>query len=66
MVGYSKANVKLLQLSKLKTALRNNAGTFLRMSLKIFDGNNLTHELLLTTKSRNAFNNTVSTNIKLS
>ena len=66
MVEYSKANGKLLQLNKLKTALRNNSGTFLRMSLKIFDGNNLTHELLLTTKLRNAFNNTVSTNIKLS
>ena len=41
----------------------------LRMSLKIFDGNNLPHELLLTTrentKLRNAFNNTMSTDLKL-
>ena len=39
------------------------------LSLKIFNGNNLPHELLLTTrqktKARNAFNNT-STNSKLS
>ena len=40
------------------------------MSLKILDGNNLPHELLLTnrqkTKLRNAFNNNMSTNLKLS
>ena len=41
------------------------------MSLKMFDGNNLPHELLLTTrqktKLRNAFNNNnMSTDIKLS
>ena len=40
------------------------------ISLKIFDGNDLLHELLLTTrqktKLRNAFNKNMSTNIKLS
>ena len=40
------------------------------MSLKMFAGNNLPHELLLTTrqktKLRNAFNNNMSTDIKLS
>ena len=40
------------------------------MSLKMFDGNNLPHELILTTgqktKLRNAFNNNMSTNTKLS
>ena len=40
------------------------------MSLKILDGNDLPHELLLTTrqktKLRNAFNNNMSTDIKLS
>ena len=39
------------------------------MSLKVFDGNDLPHELLLTTgkktKPRNAFNNNMSTDIKL-
>ena len=42
----------------------------MRISLKMFDGNNLPHELLLTTrqktKLRNAFNNNMSTDIKLS
>ena len=40
------------------------------MSLKMLDGNDLPHELLLTarqkTKLRNAFNNNISTGIKLS
>ena len=40
------------------------------MSLKMFDGDNLPHELLLTTrqktKLRNAFNNNMWTDIKLS
>ena len=40
------------------------------MSLKMFDGNYLPHELLLTarenTKLRNAFNNFMSTDLKLS
>ena len=40
------------------------------MSLKIFDGNCLPHESLLTTKQktklRNAFNNNMSTDLKLS
>ena len=72
MVEYNKVTVKLAdtQLKKLKTAAKNKAGTTLRTSLKMFDGNNLPHELLLTTrqktKLRNAFNNNMSTDIKLS
>ena len=43
----------------------------MRRSLKTFNGNNLPHELLLTTKQkkkevRNAFNNNASTDLKLS
>ena len=72
MVEYSKVNVKLsdTQLKKLKTAVKNKTGTTLRISLKMFNGNNLPHELLLTTrqktKLRNAFNNNMSTDLKLS
>ena len=64
MVEYSKVNRKLsdTQLKKLKTTLR--------ISLKMFNGNYLPHELLLTTKQktklRNAFNNNMSTDLKLS
>ena len=72
MVEYSKVNVKLTdtQLEKLKTDVNNKTGTTLRMSLKMFDRNNLPHELLLTTrqkaKLRNAFSNNMSTDLKLS
>ena len=54
MVEYSKANVRLsdTQLKKLKTAVKNKTGTTLRMSFKMFVGNDLPHELLLTTKQR--------------
>ena len=42
----------------------------MRIGLKIFDGNDLPHELLLTTKQktklRNEFNNNMSTDLKLS
>ena len=54
MVEYSKVNVKLTdtQLEKLNTSVKNKTGTTLRMSLKIFDGNDLPHELLLTTRQK--------------
>ena len=70
MVEFNKVNVKLSnnQLKKLKTAVKNKTGTTLRISSKMFNGNNLPHELLLTrqkTKVRNAFNN-MSTDLKLS
>ena len=54
MVEYSKVNVKLsdTQLKKLKTAVKNKTGTTLRINLKIFNGNNLPHELLLTTRQK--------------
>ena len=43
MVEYSKLNVKLsdTQLKNLKTAVKNKTGTVLRMSFKMFDGNDL-------------------------
>ena len=52
MIEYSKVNVKLLdtQLKKMKNAVKNKIGTTLRISLKMFNGNDLPHELLLTTK----------------
>ena len=64
MVDYSKVNVKLsnTQLKKLKGAVKNKTGATLRINLKMLNGNNLSHELILITrqetKLRNAFNNT--------
>ena len=72
MVEYTKVNVKLsnIRLNKLKDAVSNNTGTNLRINFKMFNGDNLPHELLLTTrqktKIRNAFNNNTSTDIKFS
>ena len=72
MVEYNKVHVKLSgsQLNKLKSATKNQTGVTLRINIKIFNGNNLTHELLLTTsqktKLRNALENNMSTDIKLS
>ena len=65
-------NVKLSdsQLNKLKNAVKNQTGVTLRINIKIFEGKNLPHELLLTTrqtiKLRNAFQNNMSTDITLS
>ena len=57
MVEYNTLNVKL-------------SNTTLRMNVKMFDGNNLHHELFLTTrqttKLRIAIENNMSTDIKLS
>ena len=72
MVECSQVNVKLrdAQLKKLKTAVKNKTGTTLRMSLKMVDGNNMPDDFLLTTrqktKPRNAFNNNISSDLKLS
>ena len=54
MLKYSKVSVKLtdIKLKKLKKAVKNKTGTTLRMSLKMFDGNDLPHKLLLTTRQK--------------
>ena len=68
MVEYSKVNVKLsdAQLKKFKTAVKNKVGTTLRMNLKMLDGNELSHELRQKAKLRNAFNNNMLTDLKVS
>ena len=49
---------------------RNRQGLTLRMNMKMFNENNLPHELLLTTrqktKLRNSFENNMSTDILIS
>ena len=59
-----------MQLKRLKTAVKDNTGATLRMNLEMINANDLPHELLLTerqkAKLRNAFNNNMSTHIKLS
>ena len=72
MDEYNTVNAKLSnsQLNKLKTVGRNNEGKTLRISARMFNSDNLPHELSLTTrqttKLRNAIENNISTDIKLS
>ena len=72
MVEYSKINCKLtkVKLNKLKKAVKTNEGATLRLGIKNFNNDELPHELLLTTrqntKLRNAINNNLATDIKLS
>ena len=71
MVEYSKVNVKLSnsQLNNLKTAAKNQTIVTLRMNIKMLNGDNLPYKLLLITRQktnlRNAFENNMSTEIKL-
>ena len=69
MVEYSKINCKLtnIQLNKLKKVVKSNEGTTLRLGIKNFNKDEL--ELLTTrqnTELRNAINNNLATDIKLS
>ena len=72
MVEYTKINCKLTnaQLNKLKKVVKSNEGATLRLGIKNFNKDELPHELLLTTKQntklRNAINNNLVTDIKLS
>ena len=72
MVEYTKINCKLtnVQINKLKKAVKSNEEIKLRLDIKNFNKDELPHELLLTTrqntKLRNAINNNLATDIKLS
>ena len=72
MVEYNKIKVKLSdsQLNKLKSAVKNQTWVTLRMNIKMLNGNNLPHDLLLITRQKtrltNALENNTSTDIKLS
>ena len=69
---YSKVIIKLrdTQVKKLKGTVKNKTGTTLRMSLRMLDGKDPPHGLLLITrqkaKLRNSFNNKMSIDKKLS
>ena len=72
MFEYSKINCKLtnVQLNKLKKAVKSNEEASLRLGIKNFNKDELPHKLLLTTrentKLRNAINNNLATDLKLS
>ena len=72
MVEYTKINCKLtiVKSNKLKKSVKSNEGATLRLGIKNFNKDEPPHELLLTTrqntKLRNAINNNLATDIKLS
>ena len=75
MAQYSKVNDKLsdTQLKKLKTAVKTKTGATPRRSLKMLNGNELSYELLLTTRqktlkkqAKKCISNSMSTDLKLS
>ena len=72
MVRYNRVNAKLSdsQLNQLESVVKDRQGATLSMNVRMFNGNNLPHELLLTTrqttKLRNATEKNISTDIKLS
>ena len=72
MFEYNTVNAKLSnsQLNKLKSVVENRKGAILRMHARMLSANNLPHEVLLTTrqttKPRNAIENNMSTDTKLS
>ena len=72
MLECNRVNAKLSdsQLNKLKRDVKNKQETTLRLNARMLSANNLPHELLLTTrqttKLRNAIENKMLTDIKLS
>ena len=54
MVEYNKVNFQLsdTQLKKIKNSFKKTTGTTLKINLKKYNGNNLTHELLLSTREK--------------
>ena len=65
MVEYSKVNCKLtnVQLNKLKKSVKSNEGATLRLGIKNFNKDELTHELLLTTRQNTKFHNAINKNL---
>ena len=63
MFRYNKLNIKLSdsQLNKLKTAVKSQTGVTLRMYIRMFNGNKLPHELLLTRRQKTKLENAIET-----
>ena len=70
MTNYQEVKLRNTQLNKLKFVAKSKTGRILRINKKNFQDEELLHELFLTTrqttKIRNVFANTMSTDIKLS
>ena len=69
MVNYEEARVRLTNINKLKSALKNKVGETLRITKKNFQDEELPQKSLLTARQKieigNAFGNNMLTGIKL-
>ena len=65
MVEYNTMNAKLSdsQLNKLKNAVKSRQETTLRMNARMFNGNDLPHEFLLTTRQTTKLKNAIENNM---
>ena len=65
MVEHSTVNAKLSnsQLNKLRSAVKKKQRTTLRMNAKMFNGNNLPHELLSKTRQITKLRNNIENNL---
>ena len=59
-IGVKRSDSKL---NKLKNAVKTNQGTTLRMNARMFNVNNLPHELLLTTRQTTKLRNAIENNM---
>ena len=66
MVEYNTVNVKISnsQLNKLKSAVKNEQGATLRMNAKMFNENNLPHELFLIQRQITKLRNNIEDNLQ--
>ena len=65
MVEWNTTNAKLSdsQLIKLESAVKNRQGTTLRMNVRMLNGKNLPHALLLTTRQTTKLRNAIENNM---
>ena len=65
MAEYNKVNSKLSnsQLNKSNSSVKNKQGTTLTMNARMFNGNNLPNELLLTTRQTTKLRNVIENNM---
>ena len=63
MVRYNRVNAKLSdsQLNQPESVVKDRQGATLKMNVRMFNGNNLPHELLLTTRQTTKLRNAIET-----
>ena len=65
MVEYNNVNIKFSgsQINNFRSAAKNQTGLSLRTNSKMFNGNNLSHKVLLTAEQASKLGNVIKSNI---